>query len=264
MQENNLTRFSGFADTYDAYRPQPPVVIVDILTQLTGVSKAKLVVDIGCGTGLSTRIWAGRAERVIGVEPNADMRAQAQKSTTAPEITYRDGTSTSTGLDGASADIVTASQSFHWMEPEPTLAEVARILCPGGVFATIDCDWPPTINREAEEAYTAFTRRTHELERQLGVAESTSRWSKNEHLTRIQESGHFGYTKEILVHNVEQGSADRLCGLALSFGGVAALVKMGVSEDELGLTTLRATAVRAIGDTPVPWYFSYRIRMGIK
>ena len=42
----------------------------------------------------------------------------------------------------ASADIVTCSQSFHWMEPEPTLAEIARILRPGGVFAAYDYDWP--------------------------------------------------------------------------------------------------------------------------
>lgn len=84
------------------------------------------------------------------IEPNPDMRAQAQRSASSPEIAYREGISTSTGLADGIADIVTASQAFHWMEPGFTLNEVNRILRQGGVLATIDCDRPPTINREAQ------------------------------------------------------------------------------------------------------------------
>lgn len=260
---NNIERFSGFADTYDAYRPQPPVVIADILSQLSQ-ARPKLVVDIGCGTGLSTRIWAGRADQVIGIEPNPDMRAQAEQSTSSSEISYRAGTSTDTGLADASADIVTASQAFHWMEPGPTLDEVNRILRQGGVFATIDCDWPPTINREAEEAYNAFTKHSHEIQQERGVDRASVSFSKSGHLQHIQESGHFGYTKEILVHNIASGSAESLVGLAMSFGGVAGMLKMGLSEEEIGLAVLRTAAEKSIGPNPMPWYFSYRIRLGIK
>ena len=73
----NLCRFSGFADEYDQYCPQPPAVIPEILTCLAGETRPKLVVDLGSGTGLSTHIWAGRADEVIGVEPDPDMRRQA-------------------------------------------------------------------------------------------------------------------------------------------------------------------------------------------
>ena len=138
----NLTRFSGFADTYDRYRPSPPSVLVDILTQLAQVDRPKLVVDIGCGTGLSTRIWSGRAEEIIGIEPNTDMRHQAEAATSQSDVHFQDGTSTGTGLADACADIVTCVQSLHWMEPGATFAEIARILRPGGVFAAVDCDWP--------------------------------------------------------------------------------------------------------------------------
>ena len=76
----NIERFSGFADLYDKYRPAPPAALSTILTQWAQVTRPHLVVDLGCGTGLSTRYWAGKAEQVIGVDPTSDMRAQAEVS----------------------------------------------------------------------------------------------------------------------------------------------------------------------------------------
>lgn len=260
----NITRFSGFADCYDAARPQPPAIAIDILTQLAQTLRPKLVVDIGCGTGLSTRIWAERAERIIGIEPNDDMRAQAARATAAGNVTYQKGFSSQTNLPDNCADIVTCSQSLHWMEPEPTFREIHRILRTGGLFAAIDCDWPPTIGSEIEQTYIAFNRHVDALEKQHGITESIYRWPKHEHLRRITESGRFRFTKEILVHSVEQGNDDRLLQLVNSLGSVATLLKMGISEDEIGLTTLRAAAQKFIGHAPRPWYFSYRIRIGMK
>lgn len=263
--ERNVERFSGFADTYDSYRPQPPAIIVDILTRLARIEEPKLVADIGSGTGLSTRIWAGRARQVIGIEPNPDMRREAELRTAElPDVSYREGMSTATGLPDGCADIVTCSQSFHWMDPQPTFAEIARILRDGGVFAAYDCDWPPTMNWEAELAYREFTKKSRALQGELGITESVMHWPKDAHLAGIQESGLFRYVKEIAVHSVESGNAERLVGLALSFGGVAALLKRGLSEDEIGITELRNAAQRILGDQPSPWYFSYRIRLGVK
>lgn len=51
----------GFAERYDRCRPRPPVALPELLPPLAGVRRPHLVVDIGSGTGLSTRIWAGHA-----------------------------------------------------------------------------------------------------------------------------------------------------------------------------------------------------------
>ena len=259
----NLTRFSGFADTYDAHRPTPHPVIIDILTQLAK-SPHPTVIDIGCGTGLSTRLWAARAATVIGIEPNTDMRHLAQETTDEANIAFHDGLSTATGLPAACADIVTCSQSLHWMEPEPTFAEVARILRVGGVFAAIDCDWPPTIGWEIETAYRDCMSRVGDLEQRREVSVNVRKWAKEEHLGRMTSSGRFRFIKELLVHQVETGDAVRLVGLVRSQGGVAALLKHGLSEEEIGLTNLRLAAEKWIGDQPKPWYFSYRVRVGIR
>jgi SAM-dependent methyltransferase len=264
----NVERFSGFAALYDAHRPRPPLVILDILTQLAQTARPALVIDIGSGTGLSTAIWAARAAQVVGVEPSADMRRQAEARTaTLPDggnVRYQEGFSTATGLPDGCADIVTCSQSLHWMEPAPTFTELARILRPGGVFAAYDCDWPPTLSWAAEQAYELVMTRAKAVEQERGLARDVRSWHKHEHLERMRTSARFHFTKEIVLHHIEQGGAERLVGMALSQGGIATLLKNGVSSAEIGIDVLRATARRVLGDAIVPWYWSYRVRLGIK
>jgi SAM-dependent methyltransferase len=264
----NVERFTGFADTYDKYRPQPPTILIDILTQLAQVESPRLVVDLGAGTGLSTRIWANRADAVIGVEPSADMRRMAEEQTAAmpmaKHIRYKGGYSHDTGLADGCADIVTCSQSLHWMEPESTFVEVARILRLGGVFAAMDCDWPPTMNWQAEVAYNRFDEQCEKIGQARGFFSEIKQWDKEGHLARMQASGRFRYVKEILVSNREMGNAERLVGLALSQGSVAELFKHGMTAEEIGVPEFRALAQRTLGDERAPWYFSYRVRLGIK
>ena len=260
----------GFADVYDAFRPRPPLALLDILTQLAQAPQPALVVDLGSGTGLSTAIWASRAAEVVGVEPSADMRRQAEAriaglpDVAGRNVRYQAGYANATGLPDGCADIVTCSQSLHWMEPVSTFAEIARILRPGGVFAAYDCDWPPTLNWEIEQAHQTFAAQMHAAEQAHGFSRDVRSWDKHQHLERMRASGQFRVTREIVLHNVEQGGVERLVGLELSQGGVATLLKNGVSEEEIGITALRETAQRLLGDAIVPWYFSYRVRLGVK
>jgi len=263
--EANIERFTGFAEVYDAYRPAVPIVIVDILTQLARTPRPRCVVDLGSGTGLSTRIWANRADQVIGIEPSDPMRRVAEaRSTDLATVRYQAGLSTATGLPDACADVVTASQSLHWMEPVGTFAEVARLLRPGGVFAAIDNDWPPTFDWEAEALDQAFMVSVSKLTAERHFDPDVKRWPKDKHLERMQASGHFRYTQEGTAHHVEQGSAERMVGVALSQASVQTLLKHGMTEAQIGLPEFRAEARRILGDGSQPWYFSYRLRIGVK
>jgi ubiquinone/menaquinone biosynthesis C-methylase UbiE len=262
----NVDRFSGFADVYDRFRPQPPAVIVDLLTQLAGRERPA-VVDLGSGTGLSTLLWTSRASSAVGVEPNGDMRAVAARRAAAARATnvrFIEGLSTATGLPDRSADIVTCSQSLHWMEPDGTFAEVVRVLRAGGIFAAYDCDWPPTFNPDAEQAYNACRKQAGAIEQMRRLAPHVHQWSKQEHLERMRQSGRFRYSREVVLHHVESGDADRLVGVMLSQGEVASLLRHGVSEDEIGITALRQAADRALGSASLPWYWSYRVRLAVK
>jgi ubiquinone/menaquinone biosynthesis C-methylase UbiE len=259
----NLSRFTGLAECYDAYRPQPPAVLVDFLCQMAAVERPRLVVDLGAGTGISTRLWADRAETVIGIEPNEEMRRLAEARTAAWNISYREGVSSETLLPAESADVVFCSQAFHWMEPEPTLLEAARILRPGGVFAAVDCDWPPAIHPDLDAEFIACMARVRELEEEHGAAEEVRRWPKDRHLLRIRSSGLFRVAREAAFHRVEAGDVERVAGIVLSQGGTGALLRRGVSEAAIGLPGLREMARRVLESGPLPWYFTYRLRYGV-
>jgi SAM-dependent methyltransferase len=250
----------GFAARYDACRPRPPAVLLEWLSALAGVERPRVVVDIGCGTGLSTRVWAGRADEVVGVEPNDAMRRFAEAVTDAPEIRYVGGSSYDTRLSPAGADVVTCSQSFHWMEPRATLTEVARILRPAGVFAAYEYRSLQTPFWEPEAAWHEVRKTKQRLREELGLDRDKQRW--REPLDALQEADGFDDCRELSLHSVEEGDADRLVGFALSEGSLATLLAAGASEEEVGLDRLRDVAARRIGATPCPWLLGYRVWIG--
>lgn len=260
----NIERFTGFADLYDKYRPAPPAVLADLLTRMANVPRPALVVDLGSGTGLSTRYWADTADQVIGVEPTKDMRAQAEVQTEAKNVIYREGFSHRTGLPDHCAQIVTCSQSMHWMEPQATFEEAARILIPGGVFAAYDYDWPPTTcSWEADAAYEECMLKVHELEKAYNDPAPVRRWDKSQHLNRMKSSGCFRYTKEVVIHQIGPGNAERLEGILMSQGSVMTLLKGGMSESQIGLDIFKQKVRHALGTETKSWYWCSRVRIGI-
>jgi SAM-dependent methyltransferase len=259
--ETSGYRRTGFAAHYDRYRPRPPEALLDQLCRYARVERPRLVVDLGCGTGLSTRAWSGRAERAVGVEPNPAMLAVAAP---APGVEYREAFAHETGLDDGCADVVTCSQSLHWMEPEPVFAEVARLLRPDGVFAAYDYDWPPFVDPDVDEAFDAYQERRGALVEKHGIVRGADRWAKREHLERMRASGRFRFAREIVLHASEEGTVERLIGFALSLGPLVVLLNEGVSKEEVGLANLREVVARALGDRTVTWYFCYRARLAVK
>jgi SAM-dependent methyltransferase len=246
----------SFAESYDRFRPAPPEPLLDLLVRLAGVERPALVVDVGSGTGLSARAWAGRADRVVGIEPDDAMRAVAEAKGGAE---YVAASSAATALPDACADVVTCSQSLHWMEPEPTFAEAARILRPGGVFAAYDYDAIPVVDSELDAALDALLDRAKTLREETGrISPWTARpplW-KADHLQRMRDSGLFRYARELVLHTVEEGDADRLMGYVGSLGAIE------THRDRLPLDELERTARRILGDRVVPFWFGYRVRLG--
>ncbi|PYQ12000.1 MAG: SAM-dependent methyltransferase [Acidobacteria bacterium] len=122
-------RFSAAADLYHRYRPSYPDALVDWIERTAGLLPPARVADVGCGTGVSTRLIAARGFDVTGIDPNEAMLAHARA---AGGARYRRGTATETGLGDRSVDLVTVAQAFHWFDVPAALAEFRRILAGPG------------------------------------------------------------------------------------------------------------------------------------
>ena len=93
------------------------------------------MLDLGAGTGKLTRVLADRYARVIAVEPLAELRKiLAQR---VPQADVRDGRAEQIPLADGEMDGVFAGQAFHWFANDVAVAEIARVLRPGGVLALL-------------------------------------------------------------------------------------------------------------------------------
>jgi SAM-dependent methyltransferase len=128
-------RFSGLEDLYARYRPSYPPEAIEFILKRCSLGSNTTLVDIGCGTGISTRLFSARGVPVIGVEPNDAMRAKAEAAA-APSggiaPIYSSGAAEKTGLPDGSAAAVLAAQAFHWFDAPKALREFHRILQPAG------------------------------------------------------------------------------------------------------------------------------------
>jgi len=131
-------RFSTRVADYVRYRPGYPSRLIDVLRGHSGLKPDQVIADVGSGTGLLSRVFLENGNRVIGIEPNDEMRAAGDEFLVGcKSFSSRKGSAEATTLPAASVDFVTAAQAFHWFEPKATRQEFARILKSGGSIVVI-------------------------------------------------------------------------------------------------------------------------------
>ena len=123
------TRYAASAEHYQRHRPSYPDSLVDWVLATAGLTAPARIADLGCGTGIATRLFAARGPRLIGIDPSLEMLRFAHAAGGAQ---YLSGHASATSLASACVDLVLAAQCFHWFDTAPTLAEIRRILRPGG------------------------------------------------------------------------------------------------------------------------------------
>jgi SAM-dependent methyltransferase len=154
-------RFSDRVADYVRWRPSYPIEVVRTLEREAHVAPSKTrVVDLGCGTGISSALFLREGYAVTGVEPNQEMRAAGEELLAShPAFRVVPGTAEATGLPDASCDLVIAAQAFHWFDESACRAEVARILVPDGIVALFWNDRRTDVTpflREYEEILLRF------------------------------------------------------------------------------------------------------------
>jgi SAM-dependent methyltransferase len=170
-------RFSAAAEEYARYRPDYTDEVAHICADYARLTPGSTVVDLGCGTGISSRLFARHGYRVIGVEPNESMRAKAVQADGAE---YRRGEAAATGLPDDSADLVIVAQALHWFDMDEVLPEMKRVTKPPHNCAAF---W----NLRSDEGWQReYDELLHRFSSQYPVASSddNSGWVKSSPLCR--------------------------------------------------------------------------------
>jgi SAM-dependent methyltransferase len=131
-------RFTNRVDNYVKYRPQYPVEVYTYLREQNFISANAKIADVGCGTGISSKMFLENRHVVYGVEPNKNMLDAAVNYLRGDtNFIATEKSAEKTGLPDASIDLIVCAQAFHWFDKEKAKAEFKRILKPGGKVALL-------------------------------------------------------------------------------------------------------------------------------
>jgi SAM-dependent methyltransferase len=134
-------RFAAVADAYEHGRPEDPPAAVGALAAELSLGPGALVLDLAAGTGKLSRALLAAGLDVVAVEPLPSLREVLVEKIGAERV--RDGFAEAIPLPGDSVDGVTVADAFHWFDQPRALAEIARVLRPGGGLAVLSMvpDW---------------------------------------------------------------------------------------------------------------------------
>jgi SAM-dependent methyltransferase len=150
--------FRHQAAVYGQHRRDYSAALYDAIAAHTGPGGGRQAIDLGCGTGFVTRALATRGWHVVGVDFSGPMLAAARAAS--PALHLVRGSADALPLREGVAALLTCGTAFHWFRPVPALAEIERVLAPGGWAALF---WRYPVPGQAH------TRLVSEVLRRIGV-----------------------------------------------------------------------------------------------
>ncbi len=169
------------------------------------------MLDVGAGTGKLTRVLVRRYARVLAVEPLDGMRAILEA--VVPEAESLPGSAESIPLPDASVDGAFAAQAFHWFANDDAVAEIARVVRPGGIFADV---WNETLDPSPLPA--AYRERLDEI---FGAAPHTGMGPTER--AEVVARGPFGEAHQATVEHEQRHDRAAVLGYMSSVSAVARL-----------------------------------------
>lgn len=132
VHETAASGFGAAAEEYERSRPGYPKEAVDTLAGELGIAAGRRVLELGGGTGKLTRMLGGTGAGIVSVEPVEPMRRRFAEEL--PRVPVLAAMAETLPFGEAAFDAAVAAQAFHWFDGPRALAELHRVLRPGGVL----------------------------------------------------------------------------------------------------------------------------------
>jgi len=143
MKKRMATNFGAAAEDFARFRAGFPDSLFDRLAALGIGASGETIVDVGTGTGTLARGFALRGAKVIGIDPDGRLLAQARRLDVAASVTveYKIGSAEAIPLPDGVADVVSAGQCWHWFDGQKAAMEFSRITKPHASVVVAYFSW---------------------------------------------------------------------------------------------------------------------------
>jgi SAM-dependent methyltransferase len=227
---------AGFAEVAGAYergRPEYAPAAVGAVAAELGIPAGGQVLDLAAGTGKLTRALLGVGLDVVAVEPQLELRELLTESVGGERV--REGFAEAIPLPDESVAAVTVADAFHWFDHAPALAEIGRVLRPGGGLAVLSAvpDWSGA--SWAHEVGTMIAGMITEHPKFDGPP-----WQES-----VRAAGGWSEPREVRVTTSQPASPERMVDYIASMSWVASL-----PEDRRAETLAKVEAIVGAGETP--------------
>jgi SAM-dependent methyltransferase len=227
------TAFAEVAGAYDRGRPDYAPAVVGAIAAELGLPPAGPVLDLAAGTGKLTRALLGVGLDVVAVEPQLQLRELLAASVGSQRV--REGLAEAIPLPDESVAAVTVADAFHWFDHPVALAEIRRVLRPGGGLAVLSAvpDWSGA--SWAHEVGTLIA----------GMLTAHPKFDGPPWQESVRAADGWTEPREIRVTTSQPASPERMVDYIGSMSWVAAL-----PEDQRTETLAKVDGIVNAGETP--------------
>lgn len=225
--------FAEVAGEYERGRPEYAPAVVGALCAELGLAPGSPVLDLGAGTGKLTRALLAAGLDVIAVEPQDSLREPLAASIGSERVLA--GFAEQIPLRDGSVLAVTVADAFHWFDRQRALAEIRRVLRPGGGLAILT-----TVRDATGASWAAEVGAVMERLRPEHPHFDSAPWQE-----LVRGAGGWSEPREIRVTGVQAASAERFLDYLASVSWIAAL-----PTAERSATLTEIETIIGAGETP--------------
>ena len=215
------TNFWKINEIYDRARPSYPIWLINDIIQYSGNSIG-IILDVGCGTGQVTHLFAERDCLVIGVDTDKDMIDIAKrKCLSFPKVDFKVEMFEDVTFPPESIDLIVSGMAWHWIKPDGIGEEKAHYFLKNN--GTIALFWSHQLKEKSDFVKSVAKILDKYGEQNRGPTGSKVKEISNEIFERFKGNESFSSVEHREYEESIQYTKEKYRDLIVSYGWVQCL-----------------------------------------